>query len=505
MNEKTVIDFLNLQNPWWADTRKFPFKKINEFKRRDYYYLVHRLLEVEEAIVIIGQRGVGKSTAMYEIIRKLLGFSDKLGSPIDLSSVDISALTNSSPVDSKQILYVTFEESNLQKLKILDVLKIFTKYILKKDLSQLDEKLYVFFDEIQNVEDWGTQIKIIQDLKYPIKLFVTGSSSVRMADEASKATRRVNVYSMHPLKFSDFLLYYIRDQTFERILQDAINLRTDLIQAISEKNSKLIYELFLKLYSDLHSWQTQIEIYFQEYLIKGGYPGLLGEKDYLACSTTLGNAFWLGFHKDIVLSQGIGDPRGMKALAEYISSISSNETNYTSLMEKSGGVGSNTDGLKKYLYHLEKMFLVSLSNPFSSSPTRRGSRFKIYLHDVAIRNMLQGMMNELLLNNQEECGIALETLVFDHLVRLYYKLRPNLPLLYWRDQKTNREVDIIAKLNGHSIAIEVKKADSPHLSDVSGLRLFCKKSEVGLVLCGKKIDVTDNIVFLPHWLFMLIC
>ncbi len=505
MNEKTIIDFFALQNKWWEDKKFFPFQRTKPFKRSDYYYLFKNKVDTEEAIVITGSRGVGKSTVLLEIIRSLLGFKDEIaGKEIALTKIENPP--EEGTVDKKRILYVTFEESSLKKITIIDILKIYAKYILRQDLSELNQKIYVFFDEIQNVEDWGTQIKLIQDLNYPIKIFLSGSSSVNMIHEASKAARRVDMYSMYPLKFSDYLRYKLNDEEFVKIMDKIKNFRVELFRLVKENDAGSIYESFLQYYAELKRWQTKIEIHFQEYLIKGGYPALLDmkEEDYQAGSQKLKDTFWLGFHKDLILAKGIGDPGGMISLTEYIASISSCETNYTSLMEHSGAT-SNTGMLKKYLYHLEKAHLVSISNRISNTQTKRGHSFKIYLNDIAIRNMLQGLMNELLLNNQVECGYAIETLIYDHALRLYFKVRPYMPLLYCKDKRTSKEVDVILKLNSHMLPIEVKKADSPNVSDVSGLRIFCKNKIPGVVVCGKKIDIEENIVFIPHWLFALLC
>lgn len=362
-----------------------------------------------------------------------------------------------------------------------------------------------FFDEIQNVGDWGTQIKVLQDLHYPIKVLISGSSSVNLINEASKATRRVDLYSMYPLKFCDFLRFKLNDDPeFVKVLERMKDFRIDLFRLCKENDAKSIHDKFLTFYTDLKHWQTKIEIFFQEYIIKGGYPALLNLDDFQKGSQILRNTFWLGFHKDLVLSKEIGDPPGMISLTEYIASISSCETNYTSLMTHSGAT-TNTGMLKKYLYYLENAYLVSISNKVSHTQTKRGSSFKIYLSDIAIRNMIQGLMNELLPNNQSEFGLTIETLVYDHALRLYFKIRPKMPLLYWKDKRSDKEVDILLKLNSHMLPIEVKKADSPSLSDVSGLRIFCSNNLPGIVVCGKKIALEENIIFMPHWLFILLC
>ena len=502
MNERTVVDFLALQNKWWFDRNDFPFDRVYNFKRSDYRYLSDTELNAKEATVIVGPRGVGKSTVLLEIIRKLLGFSEKI--PENTENIKHS----SDAVDQRRVLYASFEDPKLQKTGLFELLGIYAKYILKEDISQLKEKIYVFFDEIQDLE-WGNQIKAIQNLNYPIKIFISGSSSISMTNEASNAVRRVNFYSMHPLKFSDFLRYKIDDENFEYVLKCAKELREEIVKLHSKNDAESIFEKYLQLYNDLKPWQTKIEILFDEYLIKGGYPAFLDETDYVRCSSELSDIFWLGFHKDLLSGKGLGDPRGLKNLAEYISAISSCETNYTSLM-KNSDAGSNTEILKKYLYHLEKSFFIVISERLSGGTSKKGHAFKIYFNDLASRNMLQGLMNELLLKNPTQYGYAIETLVFDHMIRLQHKIRPKMPLYYWKNKerrvgKTGNEVDIILKLNGHKIPVEVKKADNPSVSDLKGLKMFCEDKIPGIVSCGKKLELENNIIFLPHWLLIMIC
>jgi hypothetical protein len=483
MNERTLIDFFSLQNRWWYDKKNFPISKAPDFKRSDYNYLFNFHVDSRESLVIMGPRGVGKSTVLFQIMQALL-----IGG-----------------TDNKRIFYISFEEPALKKMRVVDILTIYSKYVLREDFSTLHEKIYVFLDEIQNLDNWGDQIKVLQDLELPIKFFISGSSSVAMNNEVSKGARRFNPYFMYPIKFSDFLRYKLKDPSFDAFLIKCKKNRARLNEAFKKRSGTLLYDLFLESYNDLKPWQTKVELLFPEYLIKGGYPAFFDTVDYSQISQDLYDTFRLGFHKDLVFGQGIGDPRSMLNLTTYIASISSNETNYTSLMQNSGSA-SNTDILKKYLYHLEQSLLVNYSHRYQSTLAKKSSNFKIYFSDIAIRNMLAGLMNELLFRDPVQYGSTVETLVYDHVVRYYFKLRPNSPTYYWKGGKNDLEVDIILKLNGETIPIEVKKADSPLLTDVSGLRLFCKKQKTpGVVLCNQKLAFEENIVFVPYWLFILFC
>jgi uncharacterized protein len=482
MNEKTLIDFLALQNKWWFNPSDFPSNRVHSIKRSDFYHLYKNKLEEEKALVIVGPRGVGKSTVMFEMMKKLI---------------------EEEKIDPKRIFYCTFEQPSLQKSSLLDIARIYAKAVLKEDIGQMKEKTYLFMDEIQNIEDWGDQIKVLQDLGLPLKFILSGSSSVAMINESSKAARRIELYSMYPLKFYDFLRFKIQDKKLEEIIKERKKLGDLFIDLFVKKDAQKIYELFLQFYQDLKPWQTKIELAFQEYLKKGGYPQFVNEEDYFKCSSELSQTFWLGFHKDLVHGKGIGDPRGLEDLAKYIASISSSSTHLSSLMRESNSA-TNTEILKKYLYHLEKSHLVSESQITSNGIAKRGSSFKIYLVDIAIRNMLQGLMNDLLLEDQTQTGFAIETLVYDHCARFWFKMRPNLPVQYWTDKKG--EIDLILKLNGEKIPIEVKKADFPSSSDLVFLRNFCKKNNCpGINLCGQKLAIEENLIFIPYWLFILIC
>ena len=282
------------------------------------------------------------------------------------------------------------------------------------------------------------------------------------------------------------------------------SIRKNIFEAYKLKNSKKLYESFMDFYIFLKPWQTEIEIGFQDYLIKGGYPKYVKEKEFKKVSARLNETFKLGFHKDLVLGGGIGDPKAMENLTSYIASISSSETSYNSLM-KNTGAAKNSEHMRKYLYHLETSYLIKESHKFNPIVKKNVRGFKIYLVDVAIRNMLQGFLNKLLETDKGQYGLSLETLIFDHSVRLFQKERPGHPIYYWKGNR-EQEVDIILQLNGMGIPIEVKSSDEPSYMGIPGLKSYCKKYNVpGMVVCGKKLELKNKIVFLPHWLFCLIC
>ena len=73
MNERTLIDMLALTNSWWSNSRNFPLEKTYPIKRTDFYVIKDKYLNEDEGLLICGSRGVGKSTVIYELMKKILG------------------------------------------------------------------------------------------------------------------------------------------------------------------------------------------------------------------------------------------------------------------------------------------------------------------------------------------------------------------------------------------------------------------------------------------------
>ena len=68
-----------------------------------------------------------------------------------------------------------------------------------------DKKIYLFFDEIQDIKFWEKYIRRIYDTsKY--KIFISGSSSKLLSREISTSLRGRNIeYTMMPLSFHEYL------------------------------------------------------------------------------------------------------------------------------------------------------------------------------------------------------------------------------------------------------------------------------------------------------------
>jgi len=128
--------------------------------------------------LILGPRRVGKTVIMKQMINYLI----KRG------------------VERKKILYILLDG------KDVDLWKIITSW--KRELGiNLNEKTYVFLDEIQYIEGWGHQVKFLYDTFPRMHIVLSGSASalIRKGSE-SLAGRLVERY-VGPLSFEEYLKF----------------------------------------------------------------------------------------------------------------------------------------------------------------------------------------------------------------------------------------------------------------------------------------------------------
>ncbi len=209
---------IELFNSWWksgsVDPSLAPTYRREMFKSV-FSHITNRNINL--ILLISGLRRVGKSTIMYQAIKRLI----------------------EAGVNPLNILYYSFDQKEEELLKILE------EYGSITGIDWQHEKIYVFFDEIQKLESWGPGLKIIYDRFKNIRIIVSGSGSFRLEKEAlSTLAGRYLLVKANPLKFSEFL--------------DMKGSRIDL------KKAKL--------------WDTEINKEFMNYLYRP-FPALVNVED----------------------------------------------------------------------------------------------------------------------------------------------------------------------------------------------------------------------------------
>lgn len=157
----STIAALYQMNPWWKGNA---MEQLPE-TRRNLVSQIEKRFEYKLApiTVIRGSRQIGKTTACLQVISDLLGKG----------------------VPANHILRIQFddiESLRIGKDPVLTLVHWFEQNILKDTINNAASSgslCYLFFDEIQNLEDWSTQLKFIVDHNTLISV-VTGSSALRI-------------------------------------------------------------------------------------------------------------------------------------------------------------------------------------------------------------------------------------------------------------------------------------------------------------------------------------
>ncbi|HNZ44015.1 MAG TPA: ATP-binding protein [Bacteroidales bacterium] len=140
----------------------------------------------------------------------------------------------------------------------------------------------------------------------------------------------------------------------------------------------------------------------------------------------------------------------------------------TSEIARECEVGRKT--VEGYISVLEDLLLIHFLPVFSRKAKRNLIVHpKVYFFDTGIFRVIRpsGPLDK----PQEIDGVALETLVMQHLAAWCALSGKNNKLYYWRT-KSGNEVDFVLYGNEGIVAIEVKNTQKPNSKDFTGLRAF---------------------------------
>lgn len=225
-------DFININN--------------QEYKR---YFIKSQKLE-HRLSIIIGSRGIGKTTTVAQYISE--NYNDSEALYVNLDDIQIS---------SKYTMTEIAEEFVLNGGKLL------------------------CFDEIHKYENWSAELKNIYDRFDKLKIIATGSSALQINKGSHDLSRRAIVYNMVGMSFREFLeLHYgykFDAITLEEILENHIDLSSN-IKDIIEKNDQKIIPLF------------------KDYLKHGYYPYFLSMPNELMFFQTLQQNINVSIESDLL-------------------------------------------------------------------------------------------------------------------------------------------------------------------------------------------------------------
>jgi predicted AAA+ superfamily ATPase len=315
--------------------------------------------ETDNITVLTGIRRCGKTHILYEKAKKL---------------------------DPERILFLDFEDERIVALNTLsnyDVI-IDSYKMLFPNLEPV-----LFFDEIQNLENWHLYLKRLHVKGY--KIYVTGSNAHLISREIATFLKgRSLETTIYPFSFSEFLK----------------------LQKIELQPKDFIIN------------QPKIVNLFDEYLQYGGFPEVI-KADVTDKRIIAKNIYTLLFYKDLVAKYDKDDYL-LKLVVNKITENITKEFSITSLANKIISVyKTSVPTVTDYFNILPEPYLTTNLYQYRTSFVQRESKRKTYLTDNSFI-----FLNRIDSDNSR----LLENLVCNYLQRKFSDL-------YYYKTNNNKEVD----------------------------------------------------------------
>lgn len=256
----------------------------------------------------------------------------------------------------------------------------------------------VFIDEVQRLESPGLLLKIIADLKLPIKMIASGSSQLEIKSKVQE---------------------HLTGRQIETLILPLSCREIDFSQ------------------------------YHEEMLQYGSYPQIYLAKQK---SVLLRELFENYIKKDIIEFLKIGKPDIVRLMLGLLAHSSGQLLNFQQLATD---CRVSVSAIQHYVDVLEQTYVIKTIRPYvGNKRTELTSNPVCYFLDNGFRN--QALNNFSPLETRTDKGLLVENLVFQELHKYNIQERKNWDIHYWRT-KSGAEVDFILKISFDTIIpVEVK-------------------------------------------------
>ncbi|MCB0747844.1 MAG: ATP-binding protein [Ignavibacteriae bacterium] len=330
---------------------------ISDFLEKEMPEIIEREIKVplnsNKIISLIGARRTGKTFLFYSAIKKLRKENK-----------------------NDQIIYINFEDDRLFPLELKDF-NLFIEAYYELFPKNRDQTVYLFFDEIQNIENWEKFIRRIDD-SLKCKIFITGSSSKFLSKEIATSLRgRTISFEVFPFNFTEYLAFKGIDRNHYS----------------SKNRSKIINAL-------------------DDYVNHSSFPELLSASD-IEKPKILKEYLDLIIYKDLIERYNISNLYLIKYLIKFLLTNTSNPISITKIFNdlKSQGVKVSKNSLYQYIEYLEDAYILFPVKIFSNNVR------EIQRNPQKIYSLDSGLVDTVSIKN--DIGRRFENIIFLELRRKY--------------------------------------------------------------------------------------
>lgn len=385
-------------------------------KRETYMKRIRPFIGNELIKVMTGIRRAGKSV-MLELIKEEL---------------------IASGVSAENFISINFED--LRYTDLLNAMALHEE-ILKR-AANLNGKVYLFFDEIQEVADWEKCINSFR-VSLDCDIYITGSNANLLSGElATYLGGRYVEFVIYPFSFTEFLeLYHTIDAT------------------------------------------ASVQQCFQKYLVAGGMPYLSNiryeeepAKQYL---TDLFNSVQL---KDIVKRNKVRDVDLLERIIAYVMANVGTTFSASSLVKflKNERRTTSTDTVLNYIkYCCDAYLFYQVKREDLQGKQILSTNEKYYIVDHGIREAVFG-------GNMRDINLILENIVYMELLRRGYKVTVG--------KAGTKEIDFVCNQRGEKLYIQVAYllADESTIDREFGVYDSIKDNFPKYVITMDELDMSRN-------------
>ncbi|WP_297969024.1 AAA family ATPase [uncultured Campylobacter sp.] len=283
-------------------------------------YLYNEINFNEKLIGIVGARGTGKTTMLFQ---KLIELKAR----------------------NKKALYISLDYPFLGSASLSELAFEFVD----------NGGEYLLLDEVHKYEDFAAHLKTIYDMS-PLNVIFTGSSAVSILNAKSDLSRRVSVFSLEGLSFREFLE-----------LENGMTIDKFSLEAILKDHQAIANDLKIK--------QNQ----FKKYLKFGYYPFYFNKQN--SYYESLLNTINLSIDVDLT-SLGLVEQKytyKLKKLLEVVCQSEPFEVNYTKIAALAE---ISRAKLYDYIAYLNDARLVNMIDEQSRGLSKLVKPAKIYMNNT---------------------------------------------------------------------------------------------------------------------------
>lgn len=443
ISQEKILKVLIGFNPWW-NTGQIPKNLTKPIKRLAFYEANNIFYhpQIRREVILSGPRRVGKTTIMYQMMEDVL-----------------------KSASAKQMLYVSFDHPMLKLCDIGEIISVF-----ENNISNETEELFLFFDEIQYASDWDSWLKTLYDQHPQFKIVATGSASpvisTKMTESGVGRWTQIKVPTLSFYEYIDLL------GLSKPSLPQGIK-PTSLDQLGQKQLTALIVSL------------SPLQKHFHHYLLIGGFPEVALTQDIsFAQKIIREDVVDKVIKRDIVSLFNVRNISEFEKIFLYLCVTSSNIVVQDTIAKE---VGVSRQTISNYLELLEQANLIYSSRPIDLKGKKvLKSKPKVYLADPAIRNAVL-MLGEEVLTDPLEMGIIIETAVYKHIHTFFYA--QHLDIGYYRNGRSQKEIDIIVSFPIGRILVEVKYRSNSSISEQEAIVEWANDSQTkGAIVVTKNDD-----------------